>query len=147
MVFVYGSPDGFRIGVVAAGIRWNIPDIVYVAVGGLLFLMTLIEMLLFSISFSYAFIKVAQKSKRWQERIMAVFMLLVLWLLRLGALSLLVSAIPVPDFIILHFPPQVLLVAQILGIALAATLLILPALVSIFQSLQQTNQEKVHAAI
>ncbi|KAF9302817.1 hypothetical protein BGZ74_004811 [Mortierella antarctica] len=80
---------------------WTTAEIVYMSIAGVLLLMALAEIVAFTGSLTYSFIKVHQKAKAARRRgvqYMSLVILVVFWGLRLIFLAAMMSLVPIPHW-------------------------------------------------
>ncbi|KAG0085288.1 hypothetical protein BGZ92_009102 [Podila epicladia] len=80
---------------------WTTAEIVYMSIAGVLLLMALAEIVAFTGSLTYSFIKVHQKAKAARRRgvqYMSLVILVVFWVLRLIFLAAMMSLVPIPHW-------------------------------------------------
>ncbi|KAF9432436.1 hypothetical protein BGZ76_010811 [Entomortierella beljakovae] len=134
--------------------KWTTAEIVYCSISGILMLMALAEIVAFTGSLSYSFIKVHLKAKAAGQRgvqylsLVMMFILVVFKILFLGAMF---SLIPVPHWQGMSnqplenhkfIPPVAITISQFIAFALVALLLLMPTVVSIHQLISSPKDIK-----
>ncbi|KAG0020730.1 hypothetical protein BGZ81_009218 [Podila clonocystis] len=123
---------------------WTTAEIVYMSIAGVLLLMALAEIVAFTGSLTYSFIKVHQKAKAARRRgvqYMSLVILIVFWVLRLIFLAAMLSLVPIPHWqATLHkeanhqfIPEPIIVYSQYLAFTLVGLLLVLPTVISLHQ--------------
>ncbi|KAG0241063.1 hypothetical protein BGW41_006400 [Actinomortierella wolfii] len=122
---------------------WTTMQIIYVSLGAILALMAFAEIFAFTGAVSYAFIKVHQKAKRWGERYLSLFIMLLWWLLRAVFLFGMLSLVPVPHYKNDALLPDTLRQASVyVAFCLVLILLIVPSVISIHQLMTAPSNMK-----
>lgn len=123
---------------------WTTAEIVYMSIAGVLLLMALAEIVAFTGSLTYSFIKVHQKAKAARRRgvqYMSLVILVVFWGLRLIFLTAMMSLVPIPHWQGISskeenhqfIPEPIMVYSRYLAFALVGLLLVLPTVISLHQ--------------
>ncbi|KAF9162453.1 hypothetical protein DFQ26_003540 [Actinomortierella ambigua] len=122
---------------------WTPAQITYVAIGAILALMAFAEIFAFTGAVSYAFIKVHQKARRWGERCLSLFIMVLWWFLRAIFLFGMLSLVPVPHYQSDALLPDGLRQASVyVAFSLVLILLIVPSFISIQQLITAPSNMK-----
>ncbi|KAG0048593.1 hypothetical protein BGZ83_006449, partial [Gryganskiella cystojenkinii] len=125
--------------------KWTTAEIVYVSISGVLICMAFAEIIAFTGSLSYSFVKVHQKAKAAGQRgvqYLSLVVMLVFWVLRILFLGAMLSLVPVPhwqgmssDPLENHqfIPSAIIVGSQYFAFFLVFLLLVMPTVISIHQ--------------
>ncbi|KAF9577987.1 hypothetical protein BGW38_006475, partial [Lunasporangiospora selenospora] len=135
-------------------VRWTTAEIVYVSIAGVLMLMAFAEIVCFTGSLSYSFIKVHQKAKAAKQRgvqYMSLFIMFVFYILRILFLGAMLSLVPVPHWQgmssqpeenHLFFPSPIMVGSQYFAFGLVGLLLVMPTVISVRQLMTSPGNVK-----
>ncbi|KAF9935680.1 hypothetical protein BGZ67_003175 [Mortierella alpina] len=134
--------------------KWTTAEIVYISISGVLICMAFAEIIAFTGSLSYSFIKVHLKAKAAGLRgvqYLSLVVMAVFWILRILFLGAMMSLVPVPHWQGMtsqpsenhqFFPPEIILVSQYVAFGLVALLLLMPTVISIHQLVTSPSNVK-----
>ncbi|KAF9208770.1 hypothetical protein BGZ59_010445 [Podila verticillata] len=123
---------------------WTTAEIVYMSIAGVLLLMALAEIVAFTGSLTYSFIKVHQKAKAARRRgvqYTSLVILVIFWVLRLIFLAAMLSLVPIPHWQGTRhkeenhqlIPAPIIKYSQYTAFGLVGLLLVLPTVISLHQ--------------
>ncbi|KAF9946670.1 hypothetical protein BGZ72_000134 [Mortierella alpina] len=134
--------------------KWTTAEIVYMSISGVLICMAFAEIIAFTGSLSYSFIKVHLKAKAAGLRgvqYLSLIVMVVFWILRIFFLGAMMSLVPIPHWQGMtsqplenhqFFPPAIILVSQYVAFGLVALLLLMPTVISIHQLVTSPSNVK-----
>ncbi|KAG0200179.1 hypothetical protein BGX28_006685 [Mortierella sp. GBA30] len=133
---------------------WTTAEIVYVSISGILVCMAFAEIIAFTGSLSYSFIKVHLKAKAAGLRgvqYLSLIVMVTFWILRIFFLGAMLSLVPVPHWQGMatqpkenhqFIPSELIIASQYLAFSLVALLLIMPTVISIYQLMTSPSNVK-----
>ncbi|KAG0197184.1 hypothetical protein BGX28_009305 [Mortierella sp. GBA30] len=133
---------------------WTTAEIIYVSVGGVLICMAFAEIIAFTGSLTYSFVKVHLKAKAAKLRgvqYLSLIVMVIFWVLRILFLGAMFSLVPVPHWQGMATQPEenheflpswVIIASQYLAFSLVALLLLMPTFISIQQLMTSPSNVK-----
>ncbi|KAG0300147.1 hypothetical protein BGZ98_009416 [Dissophora globulifera] len=138
--------------------QWTTAEIVYISISGILICMAFAEVIAFTGSLSYSFVKVHLKAKAAKQRgvqHLSIIVMLVFWAFRILILGAMFSLVPVPHWQGMSrnptqnhqfIPSEIIDASRYIAFGLVGILLIMPTAISIQQLMTSPSNIKEQLA-